>query len=60
MARYNLMRLPGVAGMLKRRWPQLAAQALLATGFGLAILAGLLGSPVGSHNFAIISVWIAW
>ena len=24
------------------------------------ILAGLLGSVVGSHNFAIIFVWVAW
>ena len=29
-------------------------------GFVLTILAGLFGSPVGSHNFAIIFVWIAW
>ena len=25
-----------------------------------AIFVGLFGSPVGSHNFAIIFVWIAW
>ena len=29
-------------------------------GFIFTILAGLLGSPVGSHNFAVIFVWIAW
>jgi len=26
----------------------------------LAILTGLFGTPVGSHNFAIIFVWIVW
>jgi hypothetical protein len=26
----------------------------------LAILAGFFGTPVGSHNFAIIFVWIVW
>jgi polyferredoxin len=29
-------------------------------GFTLAILAGLLGTPVGSRSFAIVFVWIAW
>jgi len=29
-------------------------------GFAFTITAGLLGSQVGSHNFAIIFVWIAW
>jgi polyferredoxin len=29
-------------------------------GFIFTILAGLFGSPVGSHNFAIIFVWLAW
>jgi hypothetical protein len=29
-------------------------------GFVFTILVGLFGSPVGSHNFAIIFVWLAW
>ena len=60
MARYNLMRLPGLAGLLKSRWPQLVAQTVAAAGFGLAILTGLLGTPVGNRSFAVIAVWIAW
>jgi ferredoxin len=35
-------------------------RALALAGFVFAIAAGLFGSVVGSHNFAIIFVWIAW
>ncbi len=58
--RYDLLQLPGVKSLLKSRWPQWVAQLLALGGFAFAILAGLSGSPVGSHNFSIIFVWIAW
>ncbi len=58
--RLNLYRLPWLRPLLESRWPQLAVRALTLAGFVFAIAAGLLGSPVGSHNFAIIFVWIAW
>jgi len=32
----------------------------MLVGFIFAILAGLIGTPVGSHNFSIVFVWIAW
>ena len=60
MVRYNLMRLPGLAGLLASRWLQLVAQTVAAAGFGLAILTDLLGTPVGNRSFAIIAVWVAW
>jgi polyferredoxin len=60
MARYNLTRLPGLKTGLKSRWPQLVVQVVAAAGFTFAILTGLVGTPIGSHNFAIITVWIAW
>lgn len=60
MTRVDLLRLPGVARLLKSRWPQLAIQTVAAAGFGLAIVAGLAGTPVGSRNFAIVAVWIGW
>jgi hypothetical protein len=56
----ELTRLPVVKSLLRSRWPQFALRALALAGFLLAILAGLLGTPVGSHNFAIVFVWIAW
>jgi hypothetical protein len=34
--------------------------ATLLAGMTLAVLAGFGGSPVGSHNFAIVFVWIVW
>ena len=33
---------------------------MMLVGFVFTIATALLGSRVGSHNFAIIMVWIAW
>lgn len=45
---------------LKSRYPQLAIFVVMLVGYIVAILAGLVGTPVGSHNFSIVFVWIAW
>lgn len=45
---------------LKSRYPQLAVFIVMLVGYLFAILAGLVGTPVGSHNFSIVFVWIAW
>ncbi|HWQ84597.1 MAG TPA: 4Fe-4S binding protein, partial [Anaerolineales bacterium] len=58
--RLNLARLPWLRPLLLRREPQLLLRAITLAGFAFTILVGLFGSPVGSHNFAIIFVWIAW
>ncbi len=58
--RFNLARQAWLRPLLISRWPQFLARALALAGFAFAILAGLFGSPVGSHNFAIVFVWIAW
>lgn len=50
----------GRSPLFYSRWPLFLARALALAGFALAALAGLFGSVVGSHNFAIIVVWIAW
>lgn len=60
MKRYDLMRLPMVRWMLVSRWPQLVIRAVLLGMFVFVILAGWFGTPVGSRNFGIIGVWIAW
>lgn len=60
MRRYDLMRLPMVRWMLISRWPQLVIRAVLLGMFVFVILAGWFGTPVGSRNFGIIGVWIAW
>lgn len=59
-ARLNLYQLPWLRPLLESRWPQFLVRALALAGFVFAIAAGLFGSVVGSHNFAIIFVWIAW
>jgi polyferredoxin len=46
--------------LFRSRWPLFLARAATLAGFVFTILAGLFGSQVGSHNFAIIFVWIAW
>lgn len=46
--------------MLKHRGPQFAVFTVMLAGYLFAILAGLVGTPVGSHNFSIVFVWIAW
>src|SRR5512146_3330643 len=56
----ELTRIPLLKNLLKNRWPQLVLFVLMLAGFIFAILAGLIGTPVGSHNFSIIFVWIAW
>jgi hypothetical protein len=58
--RYDLTRIPFVKPVLRSRWPQLTLTTLALAGFILAILSGLFGTPVGSRNFGIIFVWIAW
>ena len=58
--RLNLARLPWLEWWIKSRWPLLIVRSVTLAAFIFTILAGLVGSPVGSHNFAIIFVWIAW
>jgi len=56
----ELTRFAFINNLLKNRYPQLAVLVLMLAGFLFAILSGLIGSPVGSHNFSIVFVWIAW
>jgi ferredoxin len=58
--RYNLAGVPWLRSLLQSRWPQFLVRALTLAGFIFMIVAGLIGSRVGSHNIAIIFVWIAW
>jgi polyferredoxin len=56
----ELTRLPLLKSAIKSRYPQLAVFIVMLVGYIFAILAGLIGTPVGSHNFSIVFVWIAW
>jgi len=60
MAKIELTRSLYVKNTLKSRYPQLAVFIVMLLGYIFAILAGLIGTPVGSHNFSIVFVWIAW
>jgi len=56
----NILRYPLIKTALKNRWPQFTIMLIALAGFLLAILSGLFGTPVGSRNFGIVFVWIAW
>ncbi len=60
MAKIELTRTPFIKNALKSRYPQLALFIVMLMGYVFAILAGLIGTPVGSRNFSIVFVWIAW
>jgi len=56
----NILRYSPVKTLLKNRWPQFTIMLIALAGFLLAISSGLFGTPVGSRNFGIVFVWIAW
>jgi len=56
----NILRYSLIKTLLKNRWPQFTIMLIALAGFLLAILSGLFGTPVGSRNFGIVFVWIAW
>lgn len=58
--RLDLARMRWIRPVLESRWPLFTLRAITLAGFVFTILVGLFGSPVGSHNFAIIFVWLAW
>lgn len=60
MAKIELTRNPFIKNILVNRYPQLAVFVVMLVGYIFAILAGLIGTQVGSHNFSIVFVWIAW
>ena len=58
--RTELTRVPALKSALKSRYPQLGVMVVMLAAYLFAILAGFIGTPVGSHNFSIVFVWIAW
>ncbi|HSJ87216.1 MAG TPA: 4Fe-4S binding protein [Anaerolineales bacterium] len=60
MAKIELTRYRFLKNALINRYPQLAVLIVMLVGYVFAIMAGFIGTPVGSHNFSIVFVWIAW
>jgi len=60
MAKIELTRFLFIKNTLKSRYPQLAVFIVMLVGYIFAILAGIIGTPVGSRNFSIVFVWITW
>lgn len=58
--RVDLARVPGLGAMLRARALQPALMLLTLFFLVAAVLAGLAGTPAGSHNFGTVFVWIVW
>jgi len=58
--RLNLYQLAWLRPLIESQWPQFLIRMLTLASFVFIIAGGLFGSLVGSHNIAIIFVWIAW
>ncbi len=56
----DLYRIRWIRAALASPWPQLAVRLIVLAGFVFTLVAAQLGPRVGSRNFAIIMVWIAW
>jgi len=58
--KYNLLQHTWIKKLATNRWPLLILRSIALGGFVFVILVGILGTPIGNHNFAIVAVWIAW
>lgn len=58
--RIDLLRIGWLSALLRSRAFQPAMMLAMLFFFVAAILAALLGTPAGSHNFGIVFVWIVW
>lgn len=55
-----LARAPLLKTVLRSRLFQPVLQLATLAAFTLAILSGMIGTPVGNRNFGIVFVWIVW
>lgn len=58
--RFELTRFRAVRWFVSSRWVTFLAQLCNMAVFALILLAGVLGTPVGNRNLAIMFVWILW
>jgi len=58
--RFELTQWGWLKALLRARAFQPTLMLITLFFFVAAILAGLVGTPAGSHNFGIVLVWIAW
>lgn len=51
---------PVIKTIVKKRWFQFALMLPNLVVFYVIIMAGLIGTPVGNRNLAIVFIWILW
>lgn len=56
----DFLQFPTIGPFLRWRGFQFACMLPFLFFFTLALVAGLRGSPIGSHNFGIVFVWVVW
>ncbi len=59
-ARVELTRIPLVRRLLQSRWTTFLPTALNLFLFLVILMAGVVGTPVGNANIAIVFTWILW
>jgi hypothetical protein len=59
-ARFELTRFPIVRRLLRSRWITFLPTTLNLFLFLLILAAGIVGTPVGNANIAIVFIWILW
>ncbi|MFQ5511153.1 MAG: heavy metal-binding domain-containing protein [Candidatus Krumholzibacteriia bacterium] len=58
--RWNLLRIPGIKWLVKRRWFQFSLQFPVFILFMIVIVAGLMGNPDPTRNIAPALTWAFW
>ncbi len=59
-ARLELTRVPLLRRLLASRWTTFVPTTVNLFLFAVILLAGVLGTPVGNANIAIVFIWILW
>jgi hypothetical protein len=59
-ARFELTRIPMVRRLVRSRWTTFVPTAVNLFLFMIILLAGVVGTPVGNANIAIVFIWILW
>lgn len=60
LGNFDFMTVPAINRAIRSRWFQPVLLIFSSAIFVVLIMAGLMGSPVGNRNAAIIIIWIFW
>lgn len=58
--KFDLLRIPGIKWLIKRRWFQFSLQIPFVFLFGVVIFGGFYGSPFPDKNITPVLTWTIW